>query len=196
MIETSKRPLIKNKLENSFNRVQIQLSQKYFTSIQLYKGDSLAMVEPVFYIRTPESESDWESYYNLRWELLRKPWDKPRGSEKDEKDADAYHVMVVDQDDNIIGVGRVHFNNEAESQVRYMAVKDEWTQKGIGSLILTKLEQYSKDNGASKIMLYARENAIDFYLKRGYFNQGPAHNLYGEIPHLFMTKTLVNGIER
>jgi len=154
------------------------------------------MVETPFYIRNPESESDWEAYYNLRWELLRKPWDKPRGSERDEKDAEAYHVMVVDQDDNIIGVGRVHFNSETESQVRYMAVKDEWAQKGIGSLILTTLEQYAKSQGANKIMLYARENAIDFYLKRGYFNQGPAHNLYGEIPHLFMTKTLVNGVDK
>ena len=151
------------------------------------------MVETAFFIRNPESDSDWEAYYNLRWELLRKPWDQPRGSEKDDKDDDAYHVMVVDQDDNIIGVGRVHFNDETESQVRYMAVKEEWSKKGIGSLILTRLEQHAKDNGATKIMLYARENAIDFYLKRGYFNQGPAHNLYGEIPHLFMTKTLGNG---
>lgn len=154
------------------------------------------MVETAFYIRSPETDSDWEAYYNCRWELLRKPWDKPRGSEKDDKDADAYHVMVVDDDDNTIGVGRVHFNSPSEAQVRYMAVKDEWQCNGIGSLILTKLEQYSKDKGAAKIMLYARENAIDFYLKRGYFNQGPAHNLYGEIPHLFMTKTLANGIDK
>jgi len=151
------------------------------------------MVETPFYIRHPESGDDWDAYFSCRWELLRKPWDKPPGSERDEKDAEAYHVMAVDQDDNVIGVGRVHFNSETEAQVRYMAVREEWMQKGIGSLILTKLEQHSKDNGATKIMLYARENAIDFYLKRGYFNQGPAHTLFGQIPHLFMTKTLANG---
>lgn len=150
------------------------------------------MVDAPFYIRNPESDSDWEAYYTCRWELLRKPWDKPPGSEKDEKEDGAYHVMAVDQDDNVIGVGRVHFNDPSEAQVRYMAVKDEWMQHGIGSLILTRLEQHSKDNGASKLVLYARENAIDFYLKRGYFSQGPAHNLYGEIPHLYMTKTLVS----
>lgn len=149
-----------------------------------------------FYIRNPETESDWDAYYDCRWNLLRKPWDKPKGSEKDEKEQGAYHVMVVDQDDNVIGVGRVHFNSDTEAQVRYMAVMDDWMQKGIGSLILTKLEQYSKDNGAEKIMLYARENAIDFYLKRGYFNQGPANNLNFEIPHLFMTKTLASDIEK
>jgi predicted GNAT family N-acyltransferase len=154
------------------------------------------MVDMPFYIRNPESDSDWDSYYTCRWELLRKPWDQPRGSEKDDNDADGYHVMVSDQDDNVIGVGRVHFNSPPEAQVRYMAVRESWMEKGIGSLILTKLEQFAKDNGANKIMLYARENAIDFYLKRGYFNQGPAHNLYGEIPHLHMTKTLVSEIDK
>ena len=143
-----------------------------------------------FDIRRPESESDWQAYYQCRWELLRKPLEQPPGSEKDEHEENAFHVMAVDKDNHVFGVGRVHFNNDTEAQVRYMAVKDEWTQKGIGSLILTQLEQYARDNGAKKIMLYARENAIDFYLKRGYFSQGPAHNLFGQIPHLHMTKTI------
>jgi len=145
-----------------------------------------------FDIRLPKSSEEWDAYYLCRWELLRKPWDQPPGSERDEHDADGYHVMAVDDQDNVIGVGRIHFNNTTEAQVRYMAVKDDWSQKGIGSLILTRLENYAIEKGASKIMLYARENAIDFYLRRGYFTQGPAHNLYGQIPHLHMTKTIAS----
>ena len=141
-------------------------------------------------IRSPETDGEWDAYYQCRWELLRKPWDQPPGSEKDDKEEGAFHVMAVDQDNNVFGVGRVHFNNPTEAQVRYMAVKEEWMQKGVGSLILTRLEQHAKDNGAKKIMLFARENAIDFYLRRGYFSQGPAPNLYGQIPHLHMTKTI------
>jgi N-acetylglutamate synthase-like GNAT family acetyltransferase len=150
------------------------------------------MVEISFDLRRPESDSDWEAYYQCRWELLREPWDQPKGSEKDEYDVDAYHVMVVDHENekNVLGVGRVHFNTPTEAQVRYMAVKEELREHGIGSLILTNLEQYAIDQGAEKIMLFARENAIDFYLRRGYFSQGPAHNLYGQIPHLHMTKTI------
>ena len=149
------------------------------------------MVEISFDLRRPETDSDWEAYYQCRWELLREPWDQPKGSEKDEYDSDAYHVMVVDNEDEskVLGVGRVHFNTPTEAQVRYMAVREELREQGIGSLILTNLEQYAIDQGAEKIMLYARENAIDFYLRRGYFSQGPAHNLYGKIPHLHMTKT-------
>jgi len=150
------------------------------------------MNDCAFDIRLPETSEEWDAYYLCRWELLRKPWDQPPGSERDEHDADGYHVMAVDDQDNVIGVGRIHFNNTTEAQVRYMAVKDDWSQKGIGSLILTRLENYAIEKGASKIMLYARENAIDFYLRRGYFTQGPAHNLYGQIPHLHMTKTIAS----
>lgn len=150
------------------------------------------MVEISFDLHRPETESDWEAYYQCRWEILREPWDQPKGSEKDEHDADAYHVMVVDHENenNVLGVGRVHFNTPTEAQVRYMAVKEDLREQGIGSLILTNLEQYAIDQGAEKIMLFARENAIDFYLRRGYFSQGPAPNLYGQIPHLHMTKTI------
>ena len=150
------------------------------------------MAEISFNVRNPESDNDWNAYYQCRWEILREPWDQPQGSEKDEHDADGYHVMAVDTDNHVIGVGRVHFNTPAEAQVRYMAVKEEVREHGIGSLILTQLEQYAIAQGAAKIMLYARENALDFYLRRGYFSQGPAHNLYGQIPHFSMSKTLGN----
>jgi len=149
------------------------------------------MAEISFDVRNPASDSDWLAYYQCRWEILREPWDQPQGSEKDEQDAEGYHVMAVDLDNNnVLGVGRVHFNSPTEAQVRYMAVKEEAREHGIGSLILTQLEQYAIAHGAKKIMLYARENALDFYLRRGYFSQGPAHNLYGQIPHYSMTKTL------
>jgi len=148
------------------------------------------MVEISFDLRRPETDADWEAYYQCRWEILREPWEQPKGSEKDEHEADAYHVMAVDHEDIVLGVGRVHFNAPTEAQIRYMAVKEELREGGIGSLILTNLEQYAIDQGAEKIMLYARENAIEFYLRRGYFSQGPADNLYGQIPHLHMTKTI------
>jgi GNAT superfamily N-acetyltransferase len=149
------------------------------------------MAEISFDVRNPESDSDWLAYYQCRWEILREPWDQPPGSEKDEHDADGYHVMAVDHDNNnVLGVGRVHFNSPTEAQVRYMAVREEAREHGIGTLILTQLEQYAIAQGAKKIMLFARENALDFYLRRGYFSQGPAHNLYGQIPHYSMTKTL------
>ena len=36
----------------------------------------------------PKSPEDFKKYYNLRYEVLRKPWNQPIGSERDRKERD------------------------------------------------------------------------------------------------------------
>lgn len=36
------------------------------------------------------SDENFEEYYYLRWKVLRKPWNQPIGSEKDELEKTAY----------------------------------------------------------------------------------------------------------
>ncbi len=72
-------------------------------------------------IRAPKTKKEQEEYYNLRWEILRKPWNQPKGSEKDEYENDAIHIAAF-VNGKIIGVGRIHFNSKEEAQIRYMAV--------------------------------------------------------------------------
>ena len=31
----------------------------------------------------PKTKEDFKKYYDLRWRILRKPWNQPRGSEKE-----------------------------------------------------------------------------------------------------------------
>jgi hypothetical protein len=33
-------------------------------------------------IRPPKTKSEWENYYDLRFRVLREPWQQPRGFEK------------------------------------------------------------------------------------------------------------------
>ena len=35
-------------------------------------------------LRPPETAEEFDAYYNLRWMVLRAPWNQPTGSEKDE----------------------------------------------------------------------------------------------------------------
>ena len=58
-------------------------------------------------IREPKDNSEFEAYYDLRWRILRKPWGQERGSEKDELEEEAFHVIAVDNG-RIIGGGRGH----------------------------------------------------------------------------------------
>jgi predicted GNAT family N-acyltransferase len=134
---------------------------------------------------------EFRRYYDLRWKILRAPWKQPRGSEQDELEQSSHHLMVVDSQQAVIGVGRLHFNNIREAQIRYMAVAIKQQRKGIGTLLLNALEQRAIELGAARIVLDARENALRFYRKQGYEIQGPGHTLFNSIAHIKMKKDLV-----
>ena len=141
-------------------------------------------------VTEPTSEKDFELYYDLRWRILRKPWNQPKGSEKDELEDKSIHAMVCEVDRVPIGVGRAHFNSDEEAQLRYMAVEEEWQGKGIGKMILSYLEGKIKEKGAKVIILNARDIAIKFYEKNGYEIVKEAHTLFDAIPHYRMRKIL------
>jgi predicted GNAT family N-acyltransferase len=141
-------------------------------------------------ITQPQTPEEFEKYYDLRWRILRAPWDQPRGSEKDEKEDGAIHVMVYEKDKIPVGVGRVHFNSAEEAQVRYMAVEEDQQGKGIGAIILKELERSAAQKGAKIIMLNARDNAVTFYEKYGYEVVKKSHTLFDSIPHFEMRKEL------
>ena len=140
-------------------------------------------------IREAQTEKEFDRYYELRWEVLRRPWNQPKGSEKDENEDKATHIIAC-INNKIVGVGRVHFNSEKETQIRYMAVKARYQRKGIGSLILEELERIAKEKGADHIVLNARENVTDFYKLHDYEILEQAHSLFGSIPHWKMQKKL------
>ena len=139
-------------------------------------------------LTSPKSEKDLEKYFDLRWRILRKPWNQPKGSEKDDMEEQSYHVMAVDDQHNIIGCGRLHFISDSHAQIRYMAVSPEYGKQGIGKKLLEQLEAYAIQNGAKDITLHARENAVGFYLKAGYSLIEKSHLLFDCIQHFKMNR--------
>ncbi len=139
-------------------------------------------------ISQPE-EKDMDQYFELRWRILRKPWNQPRGSEIDEMDDRAIHLAAYDGD-RIVAVARLHFNSEEEAQIRYMAVDERYRNKGIGSEMLKELERIAREKGAKYIVLEARENAVNFYLKNGYVIVKKSFLLFDSIQHYRMMKRL------
>lgn len=141
-------------------------------------------------VAQPKTPEEFEKYYNLRWRNLRAPWNQPKGSEKDDKEETAIHLMVCESEGIPIGIGRAHFNREDEAQIRYMAVEEDQRGKGIGALILSELEKKTKERGAKYIILNARDTAVKFYERYGYKILKQAHTLFGSIPHFEMRKEL------
>jgi ribosomal protein S18 acetylase RimI-like enzyme len=140
-------------------------------------------------VRKPRTKKEYQKYYDLRWRILRKPWNQPRGSEKDELEGQSIHLMACEKG-KPLGVGRVHFNSSKEAQIRYMAVEEGLQGKGVGTIILKELEKSAKKKGTNHIILNARESAVGFYKKQGYRIVGKASTLFGVIPHYKMRKKL------
>ena len=140
-------------------------------------------------LTSPITQEHWQAYYDLRWQVLRSPWQQPRGSEQDELELQAHHLMLTDNKGMVQAVGRLHRLDDKTGQIRYMAVADTTRGKGAGSLILNALEQQAVVLGFQLMQLNAREQAVSFYQKFGYQPVGQAEPLFG-INHVRMTKAL------
>ena len=144
--------------------------------------------EPV--LRSPCSSADWENYFDLRWRVLRQPWGQPRGSERDPEDKSAFHLLLMDATGKALACGRLHRTAPGEAQVKYMAVVENARGCGYGIRILNALETIARRDGARKIVLNARDNAVEFYRERGYEIIGDAETLFGVIRHVRMARSL------
>ena len=142
-------------------------------------------------ILKPTTSEEFKKYYNLRYEILRKPWGQPLGSERDEREETSIHRMIIDEKTGeVLAVGRLQFNSKDEGQIRYMAVSDDFQGQGLGSQIISTLEDVSRKNGNKWMILSARENALQFYNNNGYEIVKKTNLLFGEIQHWLMRKEL------
>ncbi len=141
--------------------------------------------------KSPESEQEWHDYYQLRWQILRQPWQQPPGSEQDEQEDSAFHIMTTDEADQIVGVGRIHRSNNGSAQIRYMAVHPAHQGKGVGGQILALLEQQAHTWDCAEVILNARIVSLPFYLHHDYQIVGDGPTLFGSIAHKYMRKLLV-----
>lgn len=140
-------------------------------------------------IRPPKTEKELTDYYQLRWEILRKPSNEPLGSEKDSLESKASHIAAFDGN-RLIGCGRLHYNSSDEAKVRFMAIDEAYQNQGIGGMILDRLEKNAQRHGTKYIILDARETAVDFYKKHGYDTTEASHVLFANIPHWRMKKNI------
>lgn len=146
------------------------------------------MVDNIIY-RFPKSDIDFEKYYELRWRILRKPWGQPKGSEVNNRDGDAFHILA-EKDNKVIGVGCIHEIEDGVGQIRFMGVDDDYQKQGIGQAIVKLLEENAKNKNWNIVRLRARESAVNFYQNLDYKIIGDGELLFGVIKHKIMEKEL------
>ncbi|MFL5753320.1 MAG: GNAT family N-acetyltransferase [Bacteroidia bacterium] len=142
----------------------------------------------MYTVTEPTSTSDFEKYFKLRFEVLRKPWGQAEGSEKDDQENESVHAMIKGEQGEALAVCRLQMNDAHTAQVRYMGVKEGMQGKGLGKKIMNYMEGRACEKGAEKVILHARENAVDFYKNCGYSLVEKSYLMWGTIQHYLMEK--------
>lgn len=148
------------------------------------------MISQTIIISEPKTKEQFNAYYLLRYEILRKPWNKAIGSEKDNMEAECIHLMACDENKKVLGVCRLQFNLKAEAQLRYMAVRTDSQHTGVGKQLINHSEKLAMQKNADKIILQSRDTAIEFYKKCGYSIVEKTYLMWNEIQHYLMEKIL------
>ena len=81
-------------------------------------------------IREPETVTECDAMFDLRWKVLRKPWNQPKGSEKDDLEDITTHIIAL-REKKVVGTARLQKNSLEVGQIRYMAVDPEYQRTGI-----------------------------------------------------------------
>ena len=144
-----------------------------------------------FILISPESDDDFERYYQFRWQQLRKPLKFPLGSERDSLDINSFHCIALDNENSIIGVGSIQPVDNNAMRIRYMAVTAEFRRLGVGSLIIKKLLDHAIKRNSSKCWLNARLSAVEFYRQQGFEVLSKVETDL-EVPHFKMEISLIS----
>lgn len=136
----------------------------------------------ILIIRQPRTKKEFEMMYDLRWRILREPWNQPRGSEKDQFESQAFHFIALFLN-RIVGTARLHMVKDDVGQIRYLAVEEDFRRKGVAGKLMEAIHLTAKNKFIKFLVLNARETAVDFFKKIGYIVIEDGPTLFGEIKH-------------
>ncbi len=143
----------------------------------------------MYKVEIANSVTQLDKIIDLRYEILRKPWDKPKDTATDEHEETSVNTFIADHG-KVIACGRLQDNGGGVGQIRYMAVDEMYQGKGLGKLIVAKLEEEAKKTELTTIELQARENAVEFYKNKGYIIKETSFKLWDIIQHYLMVKDI------
>ncbi|WP_373481065.1 GNAT family N-acetyltransferase [Geminocystis sp.] len=127
---------------------------------------------------------DSQEYYQareIREKYLRLPLRIIFTDEDLEIDRYSYHFVAYNEQNMIVGcVLGIRENHQVK--IRQMLVIPEYQKKGIGSLLLNKIEEFFYNLGINHFYLHGRKESIIFYQKNGYIFAGNSFIEVG-IPH-------------
>lgn len=135
------------------------------------------------------TQNQIDAIIDLRYDILRKPWNQPKETSSDGMEQIAVNAFIEDNG-KTVACGRLQDNTGGVGQIRYMAVDANYQGKGLGKLIVIKLEEEARKINLQTIELQARENAVEFYKSQGYAVKETSFKLWDIIQHYLMVKEI------
>ncbi len=143
----------------------------------------------MYTVQIANTQNQIDAIIDLRYDILRKPWNQPKETSSDGMEQIAVNAFIEDNG-KAIACGRLQDNTGGVGQIRYMAVDANYQGKGLGKLIVIKLEEEARKINLHTIELQARENAVEFYKSQGYVVKEMSFKLWDIIQHYLMTKEI------
>ncbi len=144
----------------------------------------------MFTVKLAQTKEDLNAILDLRYDILRQPWDQPADTASDGLEEKSLNAFISNEKGQAIACGRLQENENKIGQIRFMAVDANYQGKGLGKLIVEHLEIKAKEMGLDAIELQARDNAVKFYENCGYVIKEKSFLLWGQIQHYLMQKKI------
>jgi len=135
-------------------------------------------------IHPVKNQQELEEMFYQRWLVLRSPLGMEIGSERDNHEDGALHLIAM-CDRKIIASARLRELSPKLGSISYVAVLPEFQHQGIGTKLIKKLIAKAQQKNLKNLRLMSRINAIKFYQKLGFSEQENPFEYLG-IPHIFM----------
>ncbi|MET3504728.1 GNAT family N-acetyltransferase [Halalkalibacter oceani] len=132
-----------------------------------------------------ETKQQLDDAFHIRTEVFVKEQKVPMEEEIDQYEEEATHFVVYD-DEQPVGAGRLRFV-DGYGKVERICIAESVRGKGVGRLLMEKIEATARGEGAEKMKLNAQRQAERFYEKLGYETVS-GEFLDAGIPHVTMVK--------
>jgi GNAT superfamily N-acetyltransferase len=117
--------------------------------------------EGCYRLDPPRCDKDWHAYHGIR----RKVFHLPR---PDEQIAPDCHPLLLFLEDKPIGAIQVDDLHNTAAALRLVAIDPAWQGGGHGRAMIERAEQFARQLGCSKAVVYATPEAAGFYQTVGY----------------------------
>jgi predicted GNAT family N-acyltransferase len=117
------------------------------------------------------SNRELKAAFEVRRQVFVEEQGIPEDIELDDHDRKALH-MVVKDGEKVIGTARVLFLAANQAKIERMAILKPLRRKGIGSRIITFLDETLRNRQINQVFLHAQFPVVAFYKSCGFKESG------------------------